>query len=61
MMRFREVREVKRDKKVDLGFDPDKLIAVSEEEKRIQEIVREARQQADDAWNVAMVDVLITN
>ena len=59
MVRFREVRETKRDIREDLGFDPDKRIVVDERERRTQEIVREAQRQADEAWNIAMVDVLI--
>ena len=57
MIRFREVRET--DEVRDTGFDPDKLIVVDERERRIQEIVREAQRQADEAWNETMVDILI--
>lgn len=59
MVRFREVREAKREIREDLGFDPDKRIVVDERERRVQEIIREAQRQADEAWNNTMVDILI--
>lgn len=57
MFRFKEIREVKREEK-NLGFDPDVLIE-DENERRIREIIRQAQDQADQAWQTYMVDKLI--
>lgn len=48
MFRFREICEIKPEEK-GLGFDPDKRI--DPDEQRIKNIVRQAQQMADEAWN----------